>query len=244
MTIQVGLVGNGGIILASDLRVSADIRIMEEHEGNVAYIGDLHRKIEFDQRVAISCADDLKFARMVAKRIIAGLTDADLIDEGSASSAIERIIDDASSSEKKKAQWLVAIRCPEWHLFKCRLSPIDPERIDGEWDRSCALSFGWAVAGQVTNPAIFLSKFHDEFLVSEQQILLAAHITMSANCFNSQGIEGLEIVQCDANGVRRLSRASIAELKKKSSILDKNIDDYLKKNDGGYSYDETRETPQ
>ena len=47
MTIQVGLVGNGGIILASDLRVSADIRIIEEHEGNVAYIGDLYRKIEF-----------------------------------------------------------------------------------------------------------------------------------------------------------------------------------------------------
>jgi hypothetical protein len=74
--------------------------------------------------------------------------------------------------------------------------------------------------------------------------MLAAHIIMSANHFNSQGIEGLEIVQCDANGVRRLSPDSIAALKKKSSILDKNIDDYLKKNDDGFSYDETPDTPQ
>jgi len=70
MTFQVGLIGDGGIILGSDLRITTDGSIREEDEGSAAYVGELGRKIEFDQRVAISCADDLIFARKVAKRII------------------------------------------------------------------------------------------------------------------------------------------------------------------------------
>jgi hypothetical protein len=237
MTFQVGLIGDGGIILGSDLRITTDGSIREEDEGSAAYVGELGRKIEFDQRVAISCADDLIFARKVAKRIINELTNADLVDQGRANSAIERIIDDASLNEKKRAQWLIAVRCPEWHLFKCRLSPIDPARIDGEWDRSCALCHDWQVAGHIANPAIFLSKYNDDFLSPEQLIPLAAHMVMSANFFNSQGIEGLEIVQCDANGVRRLSSSSIAVLKRFSKTLDKKINDNLTTREEQYAYD-------
>ncbi|MDR3738532.1 MAG: hypothetical protein P4L40_05885 [Terracidiphilus sp.] len=226
MTFQVGLIGNGGIVLASDTRITIDGSIQEESEGSAAYIGESGRKIEFNQRIAVSCADDLLFARKVAKRIIAELTDADLLNEGAAHSAIDKIITEALS-EKRKAQWLIAIKCAEWHLFKCRLSPIDPANPEGEWDKSCALRFDWQVAGHFANPAIFLSKYNDDFLSPEQLIPLAAHMVVSANFFNSQGIEGLDIVLCDAIGVQRLSMASIAALKQLSKNIDRNTSDIL-----------------
>jgi hypothetical protein len=244
MTFQVGLIGNGGIILASDLRITTEGSIKEESEGTMAYIGELGRKIEFNQRVAISCADDLIFARKVAKRIITELTDAELLNEGSACSAIERVINDAMSTEKKAAQWLIAIKCPEWRLFKCRLFPLDNANTDAGWEKSCALRFDWQVAGHIANPAIFLSKYNDDFLLPEQLIPLAAHMIWCANFFNSQGIEGLEIVQCDMNGVRRLSSSSIAALKHASKILDRKIEDELMKHEGKYSYETIQETAQ
>ena len=240
MTMQVGLVGRAGIILASDLRITTSVSMKEEQEDNVAYLGRHGRKIEFDKdrNIAVSCADDLDFARSVAKRIIAELTPSDMVDEGSATSAIERIVNDASSTGNKKAQWLIALRCPDWQLFKCRLAPLDPEKINGEWEISCAPSFtGREIAGHVVNPAIFLTKFHDEFLLAERLIPLAAHLVLSAHYFNSDGIEGLEIVQCDASGVRRIAAASIADLKKASRDLDMYICESLTGCERAYAYD-------
>jgi hypothetical protein len=263
MTIQVGLIGNGGIVLASDRRITAnDVKVGEELVGYAAYIGKLETKIEFSQEknIAISCADNFIFAQKVAKQIIAELKADDLVDEYSASREIERIVRVASSKEGKRAQWLIALKCPDWHLLKCLLAPREVaregvvivrinkqptgtnEQLDasaipnGEWDISCAPCRSWDFAGEITNPAISWHKYHDEDLSPKQLIPLAAHLIFSAHFFNSKGVDGLDIVQCDASGVRLLSTTSIATLQKKSRMLDGNIKEYLFNDKQEYTY--------
>jgi hypothetical protein len=262
MTIQVGLIGNGGIVLASDRRVTAkDLKVGEELVGYAAYIGKLETKIELSKEtnIAISCADNLTFARKVAKQIIAELEADDLADEYSASGAIERIVRVASSEEGKTAQWLIALKCPDWHLLKCILSPCEvvselglvtitrqptgtKEQFNAsaipnaEWDVSCAPCRSWDFAGEITNPAIFWHKYHDEYLSPGRLIPLAAHLILSAHFFNSKGVDGLDIVQCDASGVRLLSTSSITALQKKSRMLNENISEYLFKEEQEYTY--------
>jgi hypothetical protein len=239
MTMQVGLIGDGGIVLASDRRITAsDVKVGEELTGYAAFIGKLETKIELSQEknIAISCADDLIFARKVARQIIAELKADDLTDEYSASGAIERIVRTALPGEEKRAQWLIALKCPDWHLLKCLLVPSESPIPDSDWDLSCAPCRSWDFAGEITNPAISWHKYHDEGLSPAQLIPLAAHLILSAHFFNSKGVDGLDIVQCDANGVRMLSLTSIAALQKKSRTMDRNIVEYLFSEKQEYTY--------
>ena len=239
MTVQVGLTGNGGIVLASDRRLTAgDVKIGEDLVGYAAYTGKLETKIQLSQEknIAISCADDFTFARKTAKQIIAELNTCDLTDEYRACSAVERIIKEASSDGGGKAQWLIALKCPDWKLLKCLSVPRESANSDGEWDVSCAPCPGWDFAGEITNPAIFWHKFHNEDMSPKQLVPLAANLILSAHFFNSKNVDGLDIAQCDANGVRLLSSTSIAALEKKSRLLDRKIIESLFADDIEYTY--------
>ncbi len=242
MTLQVGMIGIGGIILAGDLKESNDIAIRGEREGNVADAGRLKNKIEFDheRKIAVSCAIDLNFARTIARRIIDELEPRDLTDEGTAYSAIERIVGDGLATEKKKAEWLIALKCPDWKLFKCSVAPVDPEQRDTEWSISCEPCFTLEFAGHTTNPVIYLRKYYDDLLPIEQLVPLAAHMILSAPLFNSYGIEGLEIIQCDESGVRKLSEGSIKNLKAATRQLDNSLGEALTQSGKEYTYSTMR----
>jgi hypothetical protein len=99
------------------------------------------------------------------------------------------------------------------------------------------VTFGYDVAGDVTNAAIYWAERYPEILTVEQLIPLAAHLIVSSHHLNTAGIGGLEIVRCDASGIRQLSLESTRELVQKANEWDGTIRDLFLKYQQQYTYD-------
>jgi hypothetical protein len=214
MTMQVGMVGSDGIILASDRKVWRESYPTVKQIGSVVDPPALQCKIEFSypKNIAISCAENLDSARDVAKKIIDALRNEDRANEYSAASAMQRIAEDVLGNSGDKIRCLIALTCPDWHLFTCTASPDD----HGEYGVVCEPCHnGWEIAGHVTNPAVFLiRRYYSENQSIEELIPLASYSVLCASQFNSERIEDLDVIRCDALGVHRLSARAISKLKK------------------------------
>lgn len=226
MTMQVAMVGKGGIVIASDTKVTRESRLTVPQIGYEADLETDELKIEFSEQrnIAVSCADDLKDARTFARRIISDLRDEDLTNEYTAATAMERIAKEVFAQERK-VRCLIALKCPEWQLFTC----TNPSGTD---DETCKPSFRvWEIAGHLTNPAFFLArKFYDEnsaeaeYRSVDELTHLAAYMVLSAGQLNPRGIGGLDVVCCDGSGVHRLPGKSLSELKGQAKEWDRSIE--------------------
>jgi len=221
MTMQVGMEGAGGIVLASDTKVLQQTRPTKDQVGHVIDVETKQKKIVFDSKrnIAVTCADDVVAGRKIAARLFAELRDGDLIDEYTAAAAINKIADRVLS-RKRRVQCLIALQCPTWHLLK-----YECVRIGRGYDQSCQRCFGNEIAGHLTNPAIFIASryYHDDSRPLSELIPLAAYFVLCAHEFNNSGVEGLDIVLCDENGIRRLSDKSRDELVQRFNELEGNI---------------------
>lgn len=224
MTMQVGMVARNGIVLASDRKVTRDLTL--DHERDAVCLGHDQLKIEYrpDQRIAISCADDLLAARALAGRIMDELKD-NRADEGVVINAIKRAAREMFFEGRRRVQCLIAVKCPEeWSLFKYSFLPNDQKNSSCEWNEMCEPELSYEFAGHPTNPAIFwASKYHDDRLDVEKMTPIAAHLILCASVANSRTIEGLDVVQCTDDGIFRLGTDAIRDLKNKSEELEKAI---------------------
>lgn len=237
MTMQVAMVGSdGGIIIASDRKVWRGSSPSIDQIGNETDAPVIESKIEFcsQKNIAIACAEDLNAARKVASQIISEMKDKDCADEYSAAAAMQAIAENVLNNDGSKIRCLIALRCPDWRLFTCTFGFDDL----GNYGGICEPRFGgWEIAGHVTNPAIFLvRRYYDENDSSESLIPLAAYLVLCARDYNSERIEDLDVIQCDTKGVRRLSGASISELKKAVTEWDSVIRDVFLGYHKDYSY--------
>jgi len=209
MTMQVGMIGTDGIVLASDTlwTLTGDIR----QTFNSSKI-----KVNCDRGLAISCSRNMETSTEIADKIIANLCDTNI-----SCDAIEQIAENVLNPIEKfrrDIQCLIVSLCPRPRLFRLRKEPVD-----GFVRPVCQEMLDKAIAGDDHNPAIFWAERHYQRRSFKELILLAAHLVTIASKLNSGTIGGLEVVVCDDSGIRRLTDESNRELESKSLEIDEQL---------------------
>lgn len=227
MTMQVGLVGLGGIVLASDTRITTEpAGVTSEKIGRAIRCAAACSKIKFSDNgsMAISCAEDVESACLVAEHIISDLTAEELANPDLIPDAITRIAETVLSNGKRGVQCLVVLADHGGLLFRLQYGQTDPKNPNSDWKAACGPCITRGFAGDVTNPAIYWAEqYHCEFLPVRQLVPLAAQLIISAHQLNNGFVDGLEIVICEDSKISLLPPAQVAELKAKAGKLNKTI---------------------
>jgi hypothetical protein len=218
LTFQIGIVASDGVFLASDLKrtnvgagphtyrsSSETPKIHVSDRGQVAYCYSGNDVA--DEAARIFCAQ------------AAGLEDEFEIQKTLKASALEAIGSENISNERQALQrgsLILALgkanRNPELWCLDLRTPsarPIGNHIINGD----------------LSNPAGFFMEryFPKGRRTIEELLLLAAHTVLVASRLNPDGISGLEMVRCTAQGFQKVSEEKIANLTERSEQLDKNI---------------------
>jgi hypothetical protein len=222
MTMQVGMVGTDGIVLASDtLWMHEDVTGVR-HTSNKSKV-----KIDYAQGVAISCARSMETAGRIADDLM-----KELLDESrgrldwSAVAVANRILEQAHPA-RKPFQCLIVTAGKKPQLFHLHYGVFDPAVQAGA---ACDNEPRRYVAGDQTNAACFWSERYQQHSPPQpvqRLIPLAAHLVVSAARLNSAAIGGLEIVVCDKSGIHLLSDESTAALEAQSAEWDEKVSDLI-----------------
>lgn len=227
MTMQVGLVGLGGIVLASDTRITREPAGMTTNSiGHAVRCASACSKMKFndDRSIAVSCAEDAESACLVAEHIISDLTKEELANPETIPDAIVRIAESTLSQGNQRVQCLIMLADHGGLLFRLQFGQVDNKKTDSAWKAECEQCLDRGFAGDVTNPAVYWAeRYHCEFLPVEQLVPLAAQIILSAHLLNNASIGGLEIVLCKDSKIVPIHSERINELRRKASELDKII---------------------
>jgi hypothetical protein len=222
MTMQVGMMGSDGIVLASDTR-ETHAPILEQNQlWAGAQFGTNTSKIEVshERGIAIACAFDMETARRVANRIIRDLKDEDFKDPVP---AIKEIAAATQTDEEIRAQCIVVLTRPSLQMFMFQYA-----RVEGRWSPFCQEMESKAIAGDNLSPSIFwMERYYNGSLSTAQLIPLAAQLIVGAGCLNPYVVSGLEIVLCDSSGIHPLTRAENREWESRAKDLDKSFGDQL-----------------
>jgi hypothetical protein len=230
MTMQIGMVGSDGIVLASDTRWTKEPAKSKAEVtlGRAVRYGANGTKIKVTEgkEIAVSYAADRQSAGFVAEEIIAKLTGGtDPI------IAVQEVFD--ARRRWHHVQGFIVLTQPAMQLFRFEIA-----QNNRRWYPSCEpVTLGYDVAGDVTNAAIYWAECYPEILTIDQLIPLAAHLIVCSHRLNTAGISGLEIVRCDASGIRQLSPESTRELMRKANEWDGTIRDLFLKYQQQYTYD-------
>lgn len=212
LTMQIGMVGSDGIILASDTQVThTPEKLKDGQVGRAVRYHTNCSKIQTNGEIAVSYARDMKSGENVANAILSSFT-ADNPEE-----AIERIAASIPENNRYDVQGLIAN--PPFQLFRFQLTIID-----GVWTATCVPSLGFDFAGDMTNAAIYwAARYYDELFSVEQLLPLAAYMITCSHHLNTAGVGGLEIVVCDSSGIHPVPRERILELRRQANDIDKQI---------------------
>jgi hypothetical protein len=227
MTMQVGLVGIGGIVLASDTRITREPDGMTTKDiGRAVRCASACSKIEFsdNRSLAVSCAEDADAACLVARHIISDLTEEELANPETIPDAIVQIAESTLSQEKQRVQCLIVLAAQGGLLFRLQFGQVDIKNPDSAWKAECGHCVDRGFAGDVTNPSVYWAeRYHSEFLPVEQLVPLAAQLIISAHLLNSGFIDGLEIVVCKDSAIVPVPPERVNELRRKAIELDRTI---------------------
>jgi hypothetical protein len=214
-TMQVGMVGTDGIVLASDTLWSIPATRRETFNASKL-------RVDCARGLAISCARSLETATMIAERLLSDLSDAELSETGrGCCSAIERIAQTFIGHRDLRSdiQCLIVSVRPTFRLFRLYSGPF----FEGVRQMECQEVTDKSIAGDEANPAIFWSESYYEHRPIRTLVFLAAHLVVTARKFNSGTIDGLEVLLCDRSGIRHLDEKSIRTLKRKAKRFDENL---------------------
>jgi len=220
MTMQAGMVGTDGILIASDTQWTNSPMLTDR-----SWAGGRHGFnspkiiINHERGMAISCARDMETARHVAREI-SGLKEEGL---NRPTEAIEEIIArtlPAAVEQKKEAHCLIALTRPAPQLLLFQFGTLN-----GKWGPICQKMETKGIAGDTLNAAIFWVERYYKSRPIEQLVPLAAYLIISASKLNTAMISGLEVVLCTSTSIRRISDDSIHELKQKANEWDRRISD-------------------
>jgi hypothetical protein len=205
MTMQVGMVGSDGIVLASDMAWNQRAGNREVRHGHVA------NKIRLDEKrgIAISCAGDMLAANKLADRILFGLRDDNLLAREHA------ILDLGNKVLAKEAdrdvQCLMVFRDPVPTLYFFQRGT----NSSGHRESRCEIRLDKAYAGDTSNPALYWAERFYAQLPVDQLMPLAAQVILSAGKLNPAIMGGLEVVVLDSSGFQRLSEDANRDLQAK-----------------------------
>jgi hypothetical protein len=92
---------------------------------------------------------------------------------------------------------------------------------------SCLSESRKKMAGYTGNSAVFFTQRYYERRPVRELLPLAAQLIVSGGKLVPEGIDGLEIVLCDANGIHRLSDDETEQLRFRAELLDESIRESL-----------------
>jgi len=199
MTMQVGMVGSDGIVLAGDMTCTVNPLYAEE---GVRHDFSRHKiEISPSRRVAVTSAMDMDSADRLAERVI---------------TEVER-----DSPENRRLRILEIGRAvARLRDFECIAAFLDPHPVlykfqygQGGQHVVCDPILDRIHAGDTISPAVFWArKYHFTSLPVRRLVRLAAHEIISAGEINSAIIGGLEIVYSDESGFLLMSEEDTKSL--------------------------------
>jgi hypothetical protein len=216
MTMQIGMIGTDGILLASDTKWmnTGDVRQTSSSS-----------KILFNQErtVAVTCARNMENAMRIAQGVFDQIkTDADWLYPISKIEEIARQVlgeRKRGDRERNDAQCLIFSLPPRPQLFSLEVALVN--RLEEK--PICRTIKDKAVVGDKVNAAVFWTERYYERKPIRSLIPLAAHLVISAGKLNPAGIGGLEIVLCESSGIHRLSDFCIRDLEENANDLDRSF---------------------
>jgi len=231
MTIQVGMIGTDGLLIAGDTRWTNTPALTNRNWAGGRF-GHNASKITIvqEQGAAISCARSMDTARHISNKIIAALPHTETAERPLLIERMGKEVLDASS-EKLDAQCLIAFAHPVPQLFLFQYATINEK-----WSAFCQKMETIAIAGDNVNAAIFWAERYYRPRSVELLIPLATHLVVSAERLNTGTISGLEIVTCTDKGIRRLSDESINRLRAQSEEWDRSMGELFLNHREQFSY--------
>jgi hypothetical protein len=222
MTMQVGMVGKDGIVLASDT-----MQVQSTIGGARSSFNASKIKISHDRGIAISCARNMETATLVAKNIISGLGDSRM---ESPIALIEDIVKNVmdGSGWRNDVHCLIVLLRPRPRLIRVHTScgaVMCDDDITGK-----------VVAGDIENAGIFWSEMYYERQPINYLARVAAQLVVMAGKISSGNIGGLEVVLCSPSGFRRLSADSNARLESAVNETDEALRKSFTSYDGQFTY--------
>ncbi|HEY6769054.1 MAG TPA: hypothetical protein VI386_30290 [Candidatus Sulfotelmatobacter sp.] len=195
MTVQVGMLGSNGIVLASDTKWNREpLKTLEDSRDDY---GSSKIKISDSRRIAVTCARDMLAASFLASALMDGLKpevweDAEIPirDIGCAAMATQRHLN---------VECLVALAAPNPCLYMFQYAN------QGTHVLSVRISTRIHI-GDSTNPAKYWSLRYYRRLPVKRLMRLAAQVVTDAHEMNTATVDGLEIVYCEHDsGFHRMS---------------------------------------
>jgi|ERR1700739_29734 len=204
MTLQVGMVADDGIVIASDTLANRSPRFNLELRAVQQFFGTSKLRISEDGKVVVTCARDMIQAHRLAEALIAGLTPEFWHSPG------QRMQEIAMSEVNRHEQWreaecLIALSEPTPSLYLVQCFKETDETV-------CLHITDYIFTGNSQNGSTFwamryCNSLSPELKRVESLIPLAAQIVVDGHVLNSGAISGLEIAVCDRSGVRRFTEA-------------------------------------
>jgi hypothetical protein len=211
MTMQVGIVGSHGIVLAGDTlawdypnpdSIASRQELSTRMSQTVSKI-----KVSDDRKIAVSCAGYLREAYPLADGIIAALS------PGFWQYPETRVCEIAKSYAASLPCWrdtqsfiLLPDPMPALYLLDCLANARTNELLSP----LCRRVPLYAFAGDVLNGAIYWAMRYCRALSPEMRTLgrltrLATQIIADAGALDTGNIGGLEVMQCDSTGIHQLT---------------------------------------
>jgi hypothetical protein len=195
MTLQVGLVGTDGIVLASDKQI-----VSIDNETGVAHTC-MGTKVLFSEGVLVAAAG-AGTSLVAAKRILTDLpTHAHLM----TSLALE----DIGMAVMQKAS--IKKRFEVMAILRTDLSRILHLHVDSEFSQ-CEPKEDKCIAGHAANASLFFTERYYKCKPIRELALLAAYVVLQGAQLKTGGIDGLEVIFCQSDGFHRLSEASLESI--------------------------------
>ena len=219
MTMQVGMLGTDGVILAGDTRLNRSPP--SGVQAPWMNYGGPKIRISDSGRVAVSCAHDMQTANDVADAIFANLTHGD-------HASCEREIKELgiAAARGRDVECIVAFSDPLPSLYLFQYITNDA----GVHSHSQRI-IGCVPAGDTRNPAVFWGMNYYTLLPVNQLKNLAACMVVAAGELNTSIIGGFELVFCTRDGCTRLSQESARELQIRAKAKIAHIGELILKED-------------
>jgi hypothetical protein len=193
MTMQVAMIGTGGIVLASDTQCTVPPHGMHDiAEVGIHARGESKIRIDATKRLAISCASDTGKSVEIADAIISDFP----------------VLKDAVPHIRETRMWEIGnMLAGELHV-QCIVIFADPapdmyflEFAKNLGIRSCRQMINKVAAGNTVNAAVFWQEAYYSRRPLSHLVRLAAHQVVAASKLGFPGIGGLEILVCDGSGI-------------------------------------------
>jgi hypothetical protein len=226
MTMQVGMVGTDGVLIASDTQWT-------ENQTSVRWSSNRTKfKIDHEYGIAVSLAASMETAGRMADEIISAYRqDENLVptDQSFIAEIEAKVLSSVEPGREPAHCFFASVRPnPKLHLFKVVKLPVPSG--ENRWGIVCFEVPTRTFAGDTQNSAIFWGERYYPRMPKipiKNLIRLAAHLIVTARFLHSAGISGLEIVLCDVSGIHRVPDESLAELEMQSIERDRSVGESL-----------------